>query len=97
MYNAERRLSMPTIEEKVRELPPELQREVDDFIDFLALKHASKARPARDRGRGGRRPVTITALNGKEYTIEPLPEDPAEFTYHASREAILEAIRGESL
>ena len=30
---------MATIEEKIRELPPELQQEVQDFVDFLMEKH----------------------------------------------------------
>ncbi len=87
---------MPTLEEKIQKLPLELRREVDDFIDFLAHKHASQSRSGRKQRDGVKPPVTIKALNGKEYTLEPLPEDPSEFTYHASRETILEAIRGET-
>lgn len=33
---------MPTIEEIMRELPPELQKEVEDFARFLLEKHKRK-------------------------------------------------------
>jgi hypothetical protein len=33
---------MPTIEEIIRELPPELQKEVEDFARFLLEKHKQK-------------------------------------------------------
>jgi hypothetical protein len=33
---------MKTLEEKIRELPPELQQEVEDFIEFLLEKRARK-------------------------------------------------------
>lgn len=29
---------MKTLEEKIHELPPELQQEVEDFVDFLLYK-----------------------------------------------------------
>ena len=33
---------MKTLEEKIRELPPELQREVEDFVEFLLERRAKK-------------------------------------------------------
>ena len=33
---------MEDIEERVKKLPPEMRREVEDFIDFLAERKASK-------------------------------------------------------
>jgi len=33
---------MKTIEEKIKELPPELQQEVEDFVEFLLKKHRPK-------------------------------------------------------
>lgn len=33
---------MATIEDKIRELPPELQQEVQDFVDFLMEKYRPK-------------------------------------------------------
>ncbi len=33
---------MKTIEEKIKELPPELQKEVEDFVQFLLEKRARK-------------------------------------------------------
>ena len=33
---------MRSIEEKIRELPPELQREVEDFVEFLIDKRTRK-------------------------------------------------------
>lgn len=35
---------MKTIEERINELPPELQREVEDFIEFLVEKRQKRAR-----------------------------------------------------
>ncbi|MEW6687162.1 MAG: DUF2281 domain-containing protein [Candidatus Edwardsbacteria bacterium] len=32
-----------SIEEKVKELPPERQREVEDFVQFLTAKYAAKS------------------------------------------------------
>lgn len=34
---------MATLEERITELPPELRREVEDFVDFLLEKRARKA------------------------------------------------------
>jgi hypothetical protein len=34
-----RRHEMPTLEEKVKKLPLELQKEVEEFVDSLAKKH----------------------------------------------------------
>lgn len=33
---------MKNLEEKIRELPPELQREVEDFVEFLMDKQAKR-------------------------------------------------------
>ncbi len=33
---------MKTLEEKIRKLPPELQEEVEDFIQFLLKKHRKR-------------------------------------------------------
>jgi len=33
-------IEMKTLEEKIRELPPTYQREVEDFVDFLIKKRA---------------------------------------------------------
>lgn len=33
---------MKTLEEKIHELPPELQREVEDFVDFLIQKSTAE-------------------------------------------------------
>ncbi|MGB9715751.1 MAG: DUF2281 domain-containing protein [Thermodesulfovibrionales bacterium] len=33
---------MKSLEEKIRDLPPELKQEVNDFIDFLMKKHIQK-------------------------------------------------------
>jgi len=33
---------MKSIEEKIKELPPELQQEVEDFVEFLIEKRAGK-------------------------------------------------------
>lgn len=33
---------MKTLEEKIHELPPELQREVEDFVDFLLHKSTAE-------------------------------------------------------
>lgn len=35
---------MKTLEEKIRELPPELQREVEDFVEFLLEKRAKRSK-----------------------------------------------------
>ncbi len=35
---------MSTIEEKIRGLPREAQREVEDFVEFLSRKHARRSR-----------------------------------------------------
>ncbi len=35
---------MPNIEEQINELPPELQREVHDFIEFLLARHSHTRR-----------------------------------------------------
>ena len=35
---------MATIEEKIKKLPPDLQQEVQDFVDFLAEKHRPRKR-----------------------------------------------------
>ena len=35
---------MKTLEELIRELPPELQREVADFVEFLLEKYRKKAK-----------------------------------------------------
>lgn len=32
---------MPGIEQKIRQLPPDLQREVEDFVDFLLSRISS--------------------------------------------------------
>ncbi len=45
---------MPTLEEKIRALPPELQREVEDFLDSLLSKHTSiPKKPMKLDWRGG--------------------------------------------
>ena len=33
---------MKTLKEKIQELPPELQREVEDFVDFLIHKSTTE-------------------------------------------------------
>ncbi len=33
---------MNSLEEKIRELPPELQKEVEDFVEFLLDKRAKR-------------------------------------------------------
>lgn len=35
---------MKPLEEKIKELPPEQQREVEDFVDFLATRHRDLSR-----------------------------------------------------
>ncbi|NSW75427.1 MAG: DUF2281 domain-containing protein [Candidatus Atribacteria bacterium] len=35
---------MKTLEEKIRELPPELQKEVEDFVEFLWEKRVWKSK-----------------------------------------------------
>jgi hypothetical protein len=35
---------MKSIEDKIKDLPPELQQEVEDFVDFLIEKRAGKPR-----------------------------------------------------
>jgi hypothetical protein len=35
---------MKTLEEKIRELPPELRQEVEDFVEFLWEKRVKKAK-----------------------------------------------------
>jgi len=35
-------MNMKTIEEKIKELPPELQKEVEDFVQFLLEKRVRK-------------------------------------------------------
>lgn len=35
---------MKNIEEKIKELPPELRREVEDFIEFLVEKRRKRRR-----------------------------------------------------
>lgn len=39
---------MKTLQEMVQELPPELQREVRDFVEFLLMKQARRA-PSRPK------------------------------------------------
>ncbi len=34
---------MKTIEEQIKELPPELQQEVEDFVGYLLEKHGRKS------------------------------------------------------
>lgn len=34
---------MSTLVEKIESLPPDLQREVEDFVDFLHVKHRAEA------------------------------------------------------
>ncbi len=44
---------MKTLEEKIRELPPELRKEVEDFVEFLWEKRLKKPeRRLRIRFRG---------------------------------------------
>jgi hypothetical protein len=35
--------NMRSIEDKIRELPPELRQEVEDFVDFLVERRARKS------------------------------------------------------
>ncbi|WP_427366370.1 DUF2281 domain-containing protein [Candidatus Caldatribacterium saccharofermentans] len=35
---------MKTLEEKIRELPPELRQEVEDFVEFLLERKMKKAK-----------------------------------------------------
>lgn len=44
---------MKTIEEQIRELPPDLQEEVLDFIEFLARRRKRKAKAMRQDWAGG--------------------------------------------
>lgn len=37
-------ITMKTLEEKIRELPPTYQREVEDFVDFLAEKKKNEGK-----------------------------------------------------
>lgn len=36
---------MRSIEERIKELPPELQQEVEDFVEFLIEKRVHRPRP----------------------------------------------------
>jgi len=42
-WNEANVLRVKTIEERIRELPGQLQREVEDFVEFLAQKRSPKA------------------------------------------------------
>ena len=37
---------MPTLKELVEQLPPDLQQEVADFVEFLLAKHVKRQRAA---------------------------------------------------
>lgn len=38
---------MATLEDRISELPPELRREVEDFVESLLVKRARKGRPLK--------------------------------------------------
>ena len=47
---------MSELERRIQELPPELQREVEDFVEFLLLKHGrGKRKKLRQTWAGGLR------------------------------------------
>ncbi len=48
------------------------------------------------QSKGQRRAVLFKALDGKEYLVGPLPDDPSEVTFYASLDTIREALEGES-
>jgi hypothetical protein len=65
-----------------RELRPRGARRVDSNMPVVKSESALPA-------------ITIKALNGKEYSISPLPDDPAELTFQVGKDVILEAIKGK--
>ena len=82
-------MAQETLKRK-RELPPRgSSRPMKaKMLDSLAEIPAHNPEDAQ-------RSITVKALNGKKYTIGPLPDDPSEVTFHAGKETILEAIRGK--
>lgn len=44
---------MKSIEDKIRELPPELRQEIEDFVEFLLDKRLKKPRGKPDFGWAG--------------------------------------------
>ncbi|MBI4317079.1 MAG: DUF2281 domain-containing protein [Chloroflexi bacterium] len=57
---------MDSLDERIRELPPELQREVEDFVEFLLEKRLKKHRRKPELRWAG----ALKDLRGKYTSVE---------------------------
>lgn len=77
----------PAVEARLRERAAREGAAAED-IALNAVEHFLESAPDQ------RRPLIFKSLDGQEYSVEPLPRDLSEVTYHASAETLLETFKG---